>query len=210
MKILIVAATRAELSVLFNAFKLPQQDFVETAAFDILITGVGMTATAFALGRHLFQTYELVLNLGIAGSFNRNIPLGSVLQIDSDEFSEFGAEDKQAFLPIDQLGFGRGKYYSRYPGNNPAVQKLKKVYGITVNKVHGNAASIAEIISRLNPDTESMEGAAVFYCAEKANLNVLQIRSISNYVEERNRDNWKIGQAIKELNSWVLEFLTQS
>jgi futalosine hydrolase len=209
MKILIVAATHAELYGVFNTFELPQEDFVQTTAFDVLITGVGMTATAFALGFHLPGRYELVLNLGIAGSFNRDIPLGSVLQIDTDEFSELGAEDKQEFLTIDQLGFGKGKYLSRYLGKSSAVLNLQKVHGITVNTVHGNTASIAEIITRLKPDTESMEGAAVFYCAEKANLNVLQIRSISNYVEERNRDNWKIGLAIKELNNWALEFLTQ-
>ena len=76
---------------------------------DILITGVGMVATAFALGRHLANNdYDLAINLGIAGSFDRNIALGEVLEITQDTFAELGAENDNEFLPIDQLGFGQG------------------------------------------------------------------------------------------------------
>ena len=208
MRRLIVAATRAELSGLFTLFELPEKDFIESLAFDLLITGVGMTATAFALGRHLSARYDQVINLGIAGCYDRRIPLGSVLNITSDEFSELGAEDKDEFLPIDQLGFGKSYYSAKDHTESRTVAKLKRVNGITVNKVHGNTQSITAIINRLNPTTESMEGAAVFYCCSQLNIPCIQIRSISNYVEERNRDNWKIGLAVKNLNEWLLQFLT--
>lgn len=208
MKILIVAATRAELSGLISAFQLPAGNFVSTPGFDLLITGVGMTATAFALGQHLSADYDLVLNLGIAGCYDRSIPLGSVLNITEDQFSELGAEDRDNFLTIDDLGFGKSSYIATGNLRLPAFTSVKQVKGITVNKVHGNTTSISAVISRLNPVTESMEGAAVFFCAEQLGIPCVQVRSISNYVEERNRDSWKIGLAVNELNTWAIEFLT--
>lgn len=216
MKILVVAATRAELAGCCMAFELAEGNFIETPHFDLLITGVGMTATAFAMGRHLSAAahYNLVVNLGIAGCFDREIPLGSLVNIVSDEFSELGAENKDEFLTIDELGFGKGQYTGKtipLAANLQALLSgLPEVNGITVNKVHGNKESIQTMISRLHPVTESMEGAAVFYCCTQLNIPCIQVRSISNYVEERNRDSWKIGLAIKKLNDWAIEFLTNS
>jgi len=210
MKILVVAATRAELTGLYTYFSLPEENFVQTERFDILITGVGMTATAFALGRYLSGNYQLVVNLGIAGCYDHSIPLGTLLQITNDQFSELGAEDKDEFIPIETLGFGKSTYRAINSVEDESLQALRKVDGITVNKVHGNKQSIQTIVARLHPVTESMEGAAVFYACEHAGTDCLQVRSISNYVEERNRDSWKIGLALKNLNDWAIEFLTNS
>ncbi|WP_256003032.1 MULTISPECIES: futalosine hydrolase [Pedobacter] len=208
MKTLIIAATRAEIAPLYKHFKLAEANFVQTPAFDLLISGVGMTATAFALGQRLNLSYNLVVNLGIAGCFDRSIPLGSVLNIIADEFSELGAENGDGFLSIDELGFGRSRIPARVPADTPFVAALKEVRGITVNSVHGRADSIAEVTNRLSPVTESMEGAAVFYCCNELSLPCIQIRSVSNYVEERNSSNWDIGLAIRNLNTWAIDYLT--
>lgn len=210
MKILLVVATRAEIALLMTHFGLPEQDFVQTEDFDILITGVGMTATAYALGKHLSTKYKLVLNLGIAGSFDLNTPLSSLVNVISDEFAELGAEDGDAFLSIDELGFGKAGYIARNNLLNAEVEKLPKVKGITVNRVHGNKKNIDKIIQRFNPEVESMEGAAVIYCCEKEDLPCLQVRSISNYVEPRDKANWQIHAAIKTLNKWAIQFLTNT
>jgi len=203
MKLLVVAATQKELTKVFEHFNLPEQDFIETLNFDVLITGVGMTATAFALGRHLSSAYNLVLNVGIAGSFDKNISLGNLVTVERDILAEFGAEDRGNFLTIDELGFGTSTYNATY-----FLSDLQLASAITVNKVHGNAESIATIIKRFNPTVESMEGAAVFYACNQLNIPCAQVRAISNYVEPRNRDNWQIGLAIKNLNDWLISFIT--
>ena len=77
---------------------------------------------------------------------------------------------------------------------------MKKVKSITVNTVHGNKKSIAQIIKRLNPDIENMEGAAVFKVCNFFNTTCIQLRSISNYVEKRNKKKWNIPLAIQNLN----------
>ena len=204
MKLLLVAATKAELNKVIEHYNLQGKDFMNHVKFDTLITGVGMTVSAFALGKYLDKkNYSLVLNVGIAGSFDQNIPLGSLVNIETDIFAELGAEDHDNFISIDELGFGKSNFNASYP-----YQELPKVKGITVNKVHGNASSIEKTLKSFNPQTESMEGAAVFYACNMSNIPCMQIRSISNYVEPRNKENWQISLAIKNLNDWIINFIT--
>ena len=203
MKTLVVAATKAELAFFYQHYQLPEKDFVETKHFDLLITGVGMVATAFALGQHLTNKYQLVVNVGIAGCFDRSIPLGSLVNITEDIFSELGAENGDDFLSIVALGFGENSYQNK----TKLVIDLPTVRAITVNTVSGNEKHIQNQIERFNPVAESMEGAAVFYACRKEYIDCIQVRSISNYVEPRNKDNWKIGLAIKNLNDWAIAFI---
>ncbi len=192
--------------------ELSTQDSRKTYDCKILVTGVGMVATAFALGRHLSSNkYDLVVNLGIAGSFDRNVALGDVVEITEDTIAELGAEDDTEFLSIDKLGFGEGTFYPSKKltdlYNLFNTFNLKQATAITVNTVHGNEASIKKATERLNPQIESMEGAAFFYACKQMDVPCLQIRAVSNYVEKRNRDNWQIGLAIKNLNTFAVEFL---
>jgi len=226
MRILVVVATEEEVSLLISEFGISISELeenrnwklfqfkseIEHPKFEILITGVGMVATAFALGKHLaLNQYDLVLNLGIAGSFDRNIALGDVLEITEDTFAELGAEDDDEFLSIEKMGFGEGTFYPTTKltdlYNLFNTFNLQTATAITVNTVHGNEASIKKVTERLNPQLESMEGAAFFYVCREMNVPCLQIRAVSNYVEKRNRDNWKIGLAIKNLNTFAVEFL---
>jgi futalosine hydrolase len=176
------------------------------STINFLTTGVGMVATAFALGTHLAtNSYDLAINLGIAGSFDRNIALGEVREITEDILAELGAEDGEDFITIDKLGFGVSSF-------GPTYQllthfNLKQATAVTVNTVHGNEVSIKKLSSRVNAQLESMEGAAFFYACRQAGIPCMQIRAVSNYVEKRNRDNWQIGLAIKNLNTFAFELL---
>jgi futalosine hydrolase len=213
MRILVVAATEAEVGSLKPEARSQIQDLeLKTLDFELLITGVGMVATAFALAKHLTANkYDLVLSLGLAGSFDRTIALGEVLEITEDTFAELGAEDDDDFLSIEKLGFGESTFYPSTKLSNLYnlfnTFNLKHARAITVNTVNGNEASIKKVTGRLNPQLESMEGAAFFYACREMNVPCLQIRAVSNYVERRNRDNWQIGLAIKNLNIFAAEFL---
>ena len=221
MRILIVAATAPEIGNLAADLRFSDYDCDQCANINpelkkiyngldisILITGAGMVPTAFALGKHLAKnTYDLAINIGIAGSFDRDIALGEVVEITQDTFAELGAEDNEVFITIDELGFGESSFSSTYP--LPANINLKKTTAITVNTVHGNEASIKKLSSRVNAQIESMEGAAFFYACAAAGVPCMQIRAVSNYVEKRNRDTWQIGLAIKNLNKFAVDFLKQ-
>ena len=215
MKILLVSATAAEIKPLLNALNLPHaaEGVVQTArhkntAIDLLVTGVGMTATAYHLGRNLNNSYDLALNLGLAGSFAGGPSLGAVVNVVKDRFSELGAEDGDVFLPVAALNLGvQDEFAGAAQTGNAAIDKLEKVSGITVNTVHGHADSIQKIAERLRPQTESMEGAAFLMCCALANVPGIQLRAISNRVERRNREAWIIPEALKNLNQKILEVL---
>ncbi|MCC8410741.1 futalosine hydrolase [Mucilaginibacter sp. UR6-1] len=218
MHVLIVAATQPEVGGLISdfGFSIADSDNNQLLTANrplqtinnckLLITGAGMVATAFALGRHLAtNTYDLVINLGIAGSFDHGIALGTVCEVTEDTLVELGAEDDETFITIDELGFGESRFKATY--NLPSSAHIKKVIAATVNTVHGNEASIQKLSSRVNAQLESMEGAAFFYACEQAGVPCVQIRSVSNYVEKRNRAAWQIGLAIKNLNTFAAELL---
>ena len=168
-----------------------------------LVTGIGMISTAIKVSQALLkQKYDLVINVGIAGSFKKEISLGSVVEVVKDCLSELGAEDGSNFLCADTMGFDVDIFIEM-----SARTHLKSVSGITVNTVHGNTQSISSIINRLNPDVESMEGAACMLACKSAGVPCVQIRSISNYIEERNKTNWNIPLAISNLEKEVNKFL---
>lgn len=215
MRILFVAATEFEVGSLLGSAEIGAGSRGKTHLrllsphHSLLITGVGMVATAFALGRELAANqYDLAINLGIAGTFDRNIVLGDLVEITEDTIAELGAEDDETFLPISQMGFGESHF--KASKQLSAVYKeagLKQATAITVNTVHGNEASIKKIQQRLNAQIESMEGAAFFYACREAGVPCIQIRAVSNYVEKRNRDAWQIGLAVKNLNTFAVELI---
>lgn len=212
MKLLLVAATESELAPLLSHYP-EKKDFslmIGNHSVDILITSVGMVATAFALGGHLANNkYDLAVNAGIAGSFDFNLSLGEPVLVTEDIFSEQGAEDGEEFLKLDSLGFGNTHQfpYTNQIKSSFELPNLKKVKAITVNTVHGNELSISKVIALFKPQIESMEGAAFFYACNKTSTPCIQIRSISNYVERRNREKWNIPMAINSLNTALTKFI---
>lgn len=204
MRILIIAATENEIQPFLNS------DIQKLHPVDVLITGVGMVATAYSLTKKIKKnSYDLLLNVGIAGSFSKDIPLGRVVRIKVDSFSELGAQDDAQFLTLKDLGLGEFQYLENVETtleNNALIKSLSVAKGITVNKAHGKDSSIQKVIKQFSPDVESMEGAAVFYVAKQEKIPVLQIRAISNLVEKRNKANWNIPLAIKNLNDWLISF----
>ncbi len=206
MKILVTAATRFELYSVMEDTILNQ---IET-----LVTGVGMTSTAYVLGKHLANNhYDLIINVGIAGAFNYALELSQVVEVQADQFSELGAEDGEDFLNLDQMGLSTWNEFPFQEGivkaKNSINHQLEKVIGTTVNKVHGNEKSITEVKNRLNPDVESMEGAAFLYVCANENTDCIQLRAISNYVERRNRNAWQIDLALSNLAKELSIILNQ-
>jgi len=219
MNILIVAATRQEIEPLLSKMDFCEQKFSHffecrhnNNEITIHLTGVGMVITAiktlYALSNH---DYDLVFNAGICGSFNRNLEIGTVVNVVDDCFSELGAEDGEEFLSLSELGLDDGTaiYFdsSREGIDNYILNLLPKVNGITVNTVHGNEKSIDKVVSRFHPMVETMEGAAFMLACSTHFMPYAQIRSVSNYVERRNKDNWNIPLAIENLNKKVMEIL---
>lgn len=216
MKILIVSATQFEVNPLLNFLGIAvpspginnaNMDF-EDKDIQVLITGVGMVNTAFMMGRHINSLYDLVINVGVCGAFDKQLDLGQLVHVTTDILSEMGAEDGEEFLTYDQLNLpGQHIFSENFNISIPWIDSLKKVKGITVNTVHGNEVTIEKVNQLYQPDVESMEGAAFFAGCVRAGGDFIQIRAISNYVEKRDKSKWQMPLAIKNLNDFLITFI---
>lgn len=221
MKLLLVSATALEIQPTIDYLQThfeqqsPYHYKKEELEVTLLVTGVGMPLTSFAFTfAILHNTYDLAIQAGVAGAIDRSLALGEVVEVVSDAMADIGVEEKDAsftsaydmgLIEADVMPFREGRLW-----NQPELERafLPKVHGITVNKVHGSAASIEEL-KRNYPyaQVESMEGAAFFFVGLQMNVHLLQLRAISNYVEPRNRAAWKIKEAVANLNEVLVEML---
>jgi futalosine hydrolase len=219
MKILIVSATEKEILPLKNRLKIGtsavcvmKYTTIKDFSVDFLVAGIGSTLTTYALTKKLStKKYDFVINTGIAGSFNENVNIGDIVQVQTDEFADLGIEDKNEFFTLFDKGFMKKDQFPFTDGKliNPTELNLslKQVSGITVNTTHGNKNNIELIKNKFNADIETMEGAAFFYVCLIENIKCLQIRAISNFVEERNNANWDIPLAIHNLNEKLFDII---
>lgn len=219
MRLLVVAATSAEIAPLTSHLSQPERTVARTERaleVDVLVTGVGMVTTAARVAAALASSrYDAALNLGICGSFDRGRALGSVVHVTADSLPELGVEDGPRFVPATAVGliganeapFTNGLLLNSAPPAWPGLAALPEVTGATVNTVHGHEPSIAALAERGHADVESMEGAAFFYACLLAGVPCAQVRAVSNYVERRNRAAWKLPEAIEALNSTAVALL---
>jgi len=219
-KILIVTATEAEAS----AFKrIPEIKFngdsflLGNCELSVLITGVGSVATAWGMAKWLSanQKPDLAINIGIAGSFSEELQIGDVVVPVEDCFADAGIEDGSRFLTLAEAGLTDPDKFpfksNRIEADNyfvgEAIKIMKPVKAITVNTASGLQQTIDRLIKKYNPDIETMEGATFFYICSGEKIPFLALRSTSNKVEPRNKDNWNIPLALENLSEKMKRFL---
>lgn len=198
MQILLVAATANEIELFINSYP----------NVDILVTGVGVPATMYQLQKRLYaEDYDFVIQAGIAGAFSDEIILGETVLVKQDAFGDLGIEEKHIFTSITNSGLVNGHDFPYADGwlmNMASIPKqsvLKAVKGVTVNKVTDDILQKQQLITAYNPQIETMEGAALHYVCLQEEIPFVQLRSISNYVGERDKRKWKIKEAFENLNT---------
>ena len=195
-RILVATAVPAERDAVARAF-------TGDSAVDVIAAGVGPAAAAAATAVALAGApYGLVVSAGIAGGFQPEAPVGSLVIADEITAADLGAETPDGFVPVTELGFGTVTH--RPP--NALVRDLAAAAGartgavLTVSTVTGTAARAAELRAR-HPRAlaEAMEGFGVAEAAAAHGIPVLELRAVSNPVGPRDRAAWRIGDALAAL-----------
>ncbi len=220
MKILVCAATSFELAptLQFLDKEASKSSFFEYQYRDIsvfpLVTGVGMINTTFALSRwDKMKEVDLAVNVGVAGAYNRALELGQLIQVVKDRFGDLGVEEANgAFTDLFELELAKADSFPFQNGwlineTKKNMDGIRELNAITVNQVTGTEETRLKRFQKYKADVETMEGAAFFYCCKMQDVDCLQLRAISNYVEQRNRDAWEIETAINSVNSGLIELL---
>ncbi len=204
MQILLVAASELEIAPFL----------AQNPVIDHLITGVGSPSTIYHLTKRLQQIdYDLVIQAGIAGSFAESPALGEIVLVAADNFADLGITEKGNFYTIFEKGFADENIAPFTNGWLKADDEIlkefsvQKVRAITVNTVTDEKNKIATLTSKFNPQIETMEGAALHFVCLQENMPFLQLRSISNFVGERDKTKWKTHEAIDRLNQALGELV---
>lgn len=220
-KLLIVAASKAEIApvsgFLNKHFETYGEACFRKGALEVclLVSGIGLMESAANIMEAQFSFRpDFALQAGIAGAYNRNLALGTLVMVQDEILGDLGSEDNDSFLDIFELKL-MDAYEDVYKTKKlinpidqfPFIPDFPAVSGLSVNRVAGRKETIAERKAMYDADIESMEGAAFHYVCLRKHIPFLQVRSISNYVEPRNKKNWKIAEAITSLNNWLQHYI---
>lgn len=175
----------------------------------LLISGIGQLQTTYALlNRIRLERPGLIIQAGIGGAETEE-EIGNVYVIGSEQIMDLGVLEKKGFTHVFEMDLENPGHFPFHDG------KLKNPYqflmkwtglpvkdGVTVNEIKSFDTGYFQRNSF--PVVESMEGAALHYVCLMEKIPFLQIRSISNQAGERNKDRWKIKEALKNLHETLI------
>ena len=175
-----------------------------------LVTGVGPMETALRLTRFLGEIdrrVQAAVNFGIGGVYLQPSgdpqpelldiclaeqevvgDLGICLQDGVEYLDSSLTGDLVSQLDSGLLGIGRKILAA-------AGQRCFSGMFVTVNAVTATRARGAMLQQRWQGLCENMEGAAVARVCREFAIPCLELRAISNYVEERRPENWRLPEA---------------
>ncbi len=137
MNCLIVSATAREISPFLDYYK-----DTKLTNTDVLVTGIGLTATTYSLTKQLcIKRPDIIIQAGVGGCFDSEIQLGSVLAIKQEAIADQGVIEldqlKTLFdlklVPQNQNPFSKGWLVNK--SEILKKVKLKKVRGVSVNEI---------------------------------------------------------------------------
>jgi futalosine hydrolase len=234
--IIISAATHGELSLMLKAlggrtigtaggFPVWETD-TDTGRTIFAVTGMGKintaAATAALIERH---APKLFINTGCAGAFPEScLAVGDLALASVEVAADDGVMTPTGWLSYEDIGIPaierKGKcYFNEFPLSLAAAERavrLATALGITlvrgkfvtVSTCSGTVERARELYERYSgPLCESMEGAAMAQVALRYGVDCLEVRGVSNLVEDRDLSRWNIPLAVERVQRFLLKFI---
>jgi futalosine hydrolase len=213
--ILAVAATEIEMIAFVPGSTAP-------GICRTLVTGVGPVETTLRLTRFLSvceEQFEAVINFGVGGAYimpdQSHLQQPELLNIclaEQEVLGDFGVWLEDSVLYLDSSLTGE----IVYPMDAALLKKSRTVLDrlgipyhtgnfITVNGATGTTTRGKMLQSEWNGICENMEGAAVARVCREFNLPCLELRCISNYVEDRDISTWRLQDACQKAAHTALQ-----
>ncbi|MGA1196483.1 MAG: futalosine hydrolase [Candidatus Latescibacterota bacterium] len=224
MPTLILTATAFEQQILREQLTHPVQQNIAYNTWTrgilgnhpvILIeTGLGLVNTTHALTVALQQIKpDLVLQTGIGGAYlPANLNLGDLVMASEENYAELGIITPSGWLPANEIGIPVLKtdrdFFNTYPLDPDLITdaqnalhnaKEEVIVGpfVTVQQCSGRTDIGNDIAKKFNAICENMEGVAAAQICLQYQIPFLELRAISNQVEDRNKDAWNIPLALQ-------------
>nr|WP_320049097.1 futalosine hydrolase [uncultured Desulfuromonas sp.] len=191
----------------------------------IATTGIGKanTAAAAALLLHQFHP-DIFVMVGCGGAFkDSSLQLGDLAFASEEIYADEGVTSPQGFLDMSQLDLALATiedrcYFNHYPVDltttQHACKRLKDNFSqnpncqlgpfVTVSNCSGTDSLGLDRHERYQPIIENMEGAAAAHQCLLAHTPFMELRSVSNFVEDRDFSQWNLPQAMENAQKALL------
>ncbi|MDQ7910558.1 futalosine hydrolase [Phytohabitans sp. ZYX-F-186] len=205
MTLLVVTAVEAEAQAV-RAGTSP--DLVTVAAVGVGAAAVAAgTARLLALAEAAGRPHRGVVVAGIAGGFAGRAPVGATVLATRSVAADLGADSPDGFITLDDLGFGTAVA----PADPALLETLRSALPdaitgdiLTLNTATGTATTAETLAGRFPAAVaEAMEGYGAARAAAGASLPFAELRTISNTIGPRDRQAWRIPDALAALTKAV-------
>lgn len=217
--------TRTGITIISGRIKPVDQkpydpEICNPVTYDLVITGPGVFNAAHALTVYLetSSSPKLILQTGIAGVFRQSgYDIGDVAVATREQYIHTGVQSdglENDPLPFDLILKDPLTRKGIYPFEKKRVDhyhdrlsrafsktriKIAKGNFVTVSSITSSQTGADQVYRAFSPVMESMEGAASAHIAALYNRSLIEIRSASNFVGERDRSKWDIALAAEQL-----------
>ena len=212
MNVLVIAATEREL------IGLKEISFTQTNLMvHFAVTGVGIMPSTYAIMQLMASLKpDIIIQLGIAGSFDPSLMLGTAVSVRTEIVADMGVYETDGYRDIFELGlteknmppFEQGAIVNHHD-HLIAAASLPAVSAVSVNEISTSPHKIALFAEQYKADIESMEGAALHYVCRMQQIPFIQIRGISNMVGERDKTKWKIPESLLAANNACINLINK-
>lgn len=176
-------------------------------------SGVGKANAAAATALLLENLQpEAVIHFGCAGAYlSSGLNVGDLILASEEIYGDEGVAAPDGFLDMPQLGFalaerGGERWFDRFPTDPELLAHGHRLLGrdltpqrhvaigpmVTVSTCSGTALAGQLLAERTDGLGENMEGAAVAQLCARYGVPLLEIRGISNLVEDRDLSRWDL------------------
>ena len=188
------------------------------------LSGIGKTNAAHAV-TVLIEKFSpsCIVSFGIGGAYPASgLRVGDIAVAEKEVYADEGVLLKDGLHSFEITGIpllkvrGR-KYFNEFPADKRlsrlalkagcAIAFCKSGVFMTVSACTGTRRRAAELAAKFNPICENMEGAALAHICHIYGIPFIEIRGISNIVEDRNMAKWNIKLASENCQKAVLNFL---
>ncbi|MBP1752010.1 MAG: purine or other phosphorylase, family 1 [Geobacteraceae bacterium] len=233
--ILVTAATAGELSRMIRetgAYGIAAKGVPEVYEWRtfrnrviVAVTGMGKVNAALSSAALICAlSPDLIINTGCAGAYgDSGLAVGDIALASSEIYGDEGLWTASGWHPLDRIGIPlaevRGnRYFNEIPLSMPVAEKayrfaegrgiiLHKGKFVTVSTCSGTSVRGAELSRRFGAICENMEGAAVAHAALRFGLDCMEIRGISNMVEDRDLSRWDLAGAVDNVQRFIMPFV---
>ena len=193
--------------------------------------GIGIANTAHALTVAIGEYRpDIVLQFGVGGAYlTSGLGIGDIALAEEEAYGDLGVMTPEGWKSSEAIGIPlvssirddevQQRCFNTFPLNIELVQRAKDglatciwngnppgvISGtfVTVQQCSGLAAVGTEVSARFDGICENMEGAAAAQLCLIYQIPFLEIRTISNLVEDRNVSEWNLPLAISRLGPSV-------